>query len=344
MGFTDRSESNTAPADADVENIFEDALDADANAPCRGEGCVATSCASGDGGAGTGNTCGPDASSDCCESIPLAQDGGVVFLHGPSAAPTPVGPFRLDRFEVTVGRMRVFVESAASQNPPAEGAGRHPRIPFSGWDSKWNTNLRLGDKALNQAFTSCAQNFGSWTAEDRRSAITCVDWFTAFAFCVWDGGRLPTEAEWLYAATGGSANWTTPYSEDELDAGVEGGALANYCQSGILRNEAGLPTIQNFSCTDTTSIFPVGRLGLTGPFGHADLGGNAFEHVLDWFVAPRPAPCAEECAQVVQGSVTDRTIRGGSFRFSEYSVRNANRDQRKPGLAEESTGLRCARD
>lgn len=349
IGLTDRSESTLELAPTDASGLTPDA-EAGSQVRCFGPGCLATSCARGDAGAGTGQTCGRQGNEDCCESIAVAEDGGAVRLHGPTTSPTPVGAFRLDKFEVTVGRMRAFVESGAGtqRSPPSDGTGNHPRIPFTGWDSKWNGQLQVSTNDLNSSYGSCAQKYGTWNAEDQRSPMTCATWYEAFAFCIWDGGRLPTEAEWVYAASGGAENWKYPFSKEELDGGfgtaTDASALANYCTSWRTKSDAAPPTITNLLCTDTSTIAPVGQVGPPGPFGHFNLGGNAFEQVLDWFVEPRPPACAGECAQVVQGSATDRVLHGGSFRFSEYHLLNQTRDHFRPGEKQDSTGIRCARD
>ena len=64
--------------------------------------------------------------------------------------------------------------------------------------------------------TTCAPS--TWTpspvsgsASQENLPINCVDWAEAYAFCIWDGGFLPSEAEWEYAAAGGSLQLDYPW-------------------------------------------------------------------------------------------------------------------------------------
>ena len=59
--------------------------------------------------------------------------------------------------------------------------------------------------------------------------MNCIDWYTAYAFCIWDGGRLASEAEWNFAAAGGSEQRYYPWGDASLDP-----TLASYgCTEGV---------------------------------------------------------------------------------------------------------------
>ena len=102
--------------------------------------------------AGLAATCGPGASANCCEAATVPSG---TFYRGCDKAddeqykdmkhPATISTFVLDRFEVTVGRFRTFVNAGGGTQAkaPAEATGAHPELPNSGWDSTWNTKLSI---------------------------------------------------------------------------------------------------------------------------------------------------------------------------------------------------------
>ncbi|HEX5058421.1 MAG TPA: formylglycine-generating enzyme family protein, partial [Kofleriaceae bacterium] len=159
--------------------------------------------------------------------------------------------------------------------------------------------------------------------------INCLSWYDAMAFCIWDGGFLPTEAEWNYAASGGSEQRVYPWSNPPTMEVVD-------CQH-----------VNYYNGTDYCVNPPTGgtlRVGTHSPlgdgrWGHADIAGNIWEWVLDYDAA-YATPC-DNCAQLTPG--TNRGMRGGYFKNSMGNMRAANRSSNQPVDRPQYLGVRCAR-
>jgi formylglycine-generating enzyme required for sulfatase activity len=241
----------------------------------------------------------------------------------------------LDKYEVTVGRFRKFV-AAYSQSMIAAGAGKNANNPNDpGWDVAWNASLPASAAALTAAVKCTPGAYQTWTdaaASNENRPINCLTWYEAHAFCAWDGGRLPTEAEWNYAATGGSEQRMLPWGSAETGAGWNMAVWACYY------NGAGPGT-----CTGATNIAPVGyAITGNGKWGQSDLAGNLFEWNQDWFINPYPTPC-DNCAHLSSG--TSRVIRGGAYYTElEYELLTVERFASAPTGRGSSLGFRCARN
>lgn len=254
---------------------------------------------------------------------------------GTMSDPATISGFHLDRFEVTVGRFRAFVVAGlgTQTNPPAASAGAHKNVPGSGWDVSWNASLTPRLAALIAA-VKCS-SLQTWTddvANNERRPMNCVTWYEAMAFCVWDGGYLPTEAEWNYAATGGSDQraypWSSPANSTMLD-----GAHASYLDGPDCIGD-GAP-----GCT-VSDLVEAGSKPLgDGKWGHSELAGNVSEWVLDW-IDNYPANCVD-CANLAPGS--SRVTRGGAFDDPSDDARTAFRIGIPPATRSPTLGFRCAR-
>jgi sulfatase modifying factor 1 len=296
-------------------------------------------------------TCGTAANpnDDCCRAATVT--GGTFYRTYDDVEfkdmrfPATVSTFVLDQYEVTVGRFRAFINAGlgTAARPPAARAGAHPNLTGSGWDDAWNTSLVADTAALIAAVkVQCMPDVGqtqtlpTWTdtpGGNENKPMNCVTWYEAMAFCIWDGGYLPTEAEWNYAASGGSEQRVYPWSNPAISTNIDC-KHANY----KINNPSGTFCV-NGTTGGTDQVGHTSPMG-DGKWGHSDLAGNVWEWALDWYTETYPIPC-NDCANL--DIPYQRVIRGGSFNSSPPNLRAGHRDYFPPDMRYDFIGVRCAR-
>ena len=270
--------------------------------------------------------------------------GGTFYVaheevvHTDTSYRATISDFRLDMYEVTVGRFRKFKTAWDAGWRPSAGAGKHTHLNGGkgladaaraaayedGWATAWASSVAPTDANL-----SCDPMLATWTASagaGESRPINCITWFEAYAFCIWDGGFLPSEAEWNYAACGGNEQrfypWSKPANSTTIDC-----TYATYYPGS------------DCASTGTTDVGAESPKG-DGSYGNADLAGNVSEWTFDWWGGP--AVQCNDCA-FLDLNPSGRTARGGAFRAEASQLATSYRDGNDPTVRDKNFGARCAR-
>ena len=262
-------------------------------------------------------------------SVEVAEDGDMVrlpsgvFIMG-LTAPDPLdlqtagrkrislSPFYIDRFEVTNEEYRTYLNAMVESGDLTEQEYRE-RLPDS------------------TAFQETRARWRSYFYNESNAdhPVVAVTWNEARQYCRWEGKRLPTEAEWEYAARAGRTGGLYPWAG--VFARHDGQYLANF------NPERQGMAADGYAFTAPVGSFPPNQWGLH------DVAGNAAEWTLDAY-APSYSQLSALNPAHRDSSEQRHVVRGGSYASRSFNIGVGKRSYQDKGAASTQTGFRCAAD
>ena len=235
---------------------------------------------------------------EACGPLAVAVCQAAAFADERPAHRVTLDGFWIDRTEVTNGQYERCVEEGACTPPTETGS-----------------------------FTR-ARYYGEPAYADY--PVVWVTWKQAVEYAAWVCARLPTEAEWEYAARGPESR-IFPWG-DAFD-----GVRLNYCDAACAAGPKDLTIFDGFADTAPVGSFPAG----VSWCGALDLAGNVREWVADGYgpytAGPQSNPRGPEAGEA-------HVPKGGSWLDRPDDVRGANRGANAPDYSEHKVGFRCALD
>jgi len=266
---------------------------------------------------------------ECTEDeLPIKECWGR-FQDEQPRHPVTIDTFYLDRYEVNNDLFEKFVLATKYQTTAERKGGAFGLDGKGTWANINGAQWRQPDGRLNV-----------FTSKHGDHPVVAVSWEDAHAYCKHYGKRLPTEAEWEYAARAETTirywwgnEWT--YGNARL------GQVANIRDrtANLVLKLANVTPQYDDSFSQTA---PVGSYE-ANPWGLHDMNGNVVEWTADWY--------AEDYYQQTstlnpQGPAHGKTrvVRGGSWIDLPLAVRSASRFGTLPETSLGTTGFRCAQD
>ena len=264
-----------------------------------------------------------------CPAGMIKIPGGKFFMGSDDPGDLPferpahnvtLAPFCIDEFEVTTAKY-----FACSQSGGCRRAG-----DTNEWEGITEKERKAFDPLCNirQAQGARADH-----------PINCVTWQMASEFCSAEGGRLPTEAEWEFAARGPDGR-KYPWGDDPPTS-QHLNACGKECVAWGKKNRideiAMYDGDDGFANTAPVGKFPAGK----SRYGVQDVVGNVWEWVGDWY-APYTADAQTDPKGPETG--TERVIRGGAWNGGYPAwVRPTFRYKDTPTKKSYGIGFRCAK-
>jgi formylglycine-generating enzyme required for sulfatase activity len=235
-----------------------------------------------------------------------------------------IRPFRMGKYEVTVGQFRRFVEASGYRTDAERGGGCYTVQADGQWAEQAGRDWK--DPGFPQT---------------DRDPVVCVSWNDAKSYVQWlsrQGGgryRLPSESQWEYAVRAGSS---ARYGFGDSEAML--------CSYGNVADRAFQRQFSNATvapCDDGAFYTaPVGSYRPNG-FGLHDMHGNVWEWTEDCY-NPSYAGAPSDGTAWTSGDCSIRVIRDGSWYFGPASLRSANRYGAPSGYRGLNLGFRLAQD